>query len=94
MKRNAGARGVYPVGGFGIQTRGDINYFDLKQLESAQNWRRKWFYVSDTCKPGRMYGVPPFRESIIVKRKNSWSHRPDAREANEASPLASQVPRC
>ena len=73
MKSNTGARGVYPVGGFGIQTRGDVDYFDLKQLKSAQNWRRKWFYVSDTCKPGQVYGVPPFRGSIIVK-KNSWSH--------------------
>ena len=43
VKRNAGNRGVYPVGGFGIQTRGDIDYFDLKQLKSVQNWRRSGF---------------------------------------------------
>ena len=26
-----------------------------------------------------------------MKKKNSWSHRPDVREANEASPLVSRV---
>ena len=38
-----------------------------------------------------MYGVPPFRNGIIVKKKKSWTHRPDAREAKEAAPLASRV---
>ena len=38
-----------------------------------------------------MYGVPPFRGGVVVKKKNSWSHRPDIRETNEATPLTSQV---
>ena len=33
VKRNACSRDVYPVGGFRIQTRGDIEYFDLKLLK-------------------------------------------------------------
>ena len=37
VKRNAGPQGVYPIGGFRIQTRGDVDYFDLKQLKCTQN---------------------------------------------------------
>ena len=82
---------MYPVGGFGIQTRGDIEYFDLKQLESAQNWRKKWFYVTDVHQPGQKYGVPPFRAGVTVTKKNSWTHRPNTREIKESEPLLSRV---
>ena len=87
VKCNAGPRGVYPVGGFGIQTRGDVGYFELKQLESVQNWRKKWFYVTNKHEPGQLYGVPKFQAGVMVAKKQSWSHQPDMREANEASML-------
>ena len=38
-----------------------------------------------------MYGVPPFQGGVIVKKKKSWSHRPNIREINEATPLISRV---
>ena len=55
MKRNAGPYGVYAVGGFNIQAHKEVKYFDIQQIESAQNWRRKWFYVS-----AQQEGLPAF----------------------------------
>lgn len=36
VKRNVGDGGTFPIGGFGIQVRGDTNYFHLKQADSVQ----------------------------------------------------------
>ena len=91
MKRNAGPRRIYRVGGFGIQSHWDVDYFDLKQLEFEQGWRKKWFYVTDTHEPGQLYGVPKFELGIIVEKKHSWHHKPSTREADEAKPLLSRV---
>ncbi|WP_250481373.1 hypothetical protein, partial [Caballeronia sp. GAOx1] len=44
--KNNGKGGLpYPVGGFGIQVRGDTTYFEMNKSDSVQGWRKKWFYI-------------------------------------------------
>ena len=53
---------TYPVGGFGIQVRNDTRYFALKPVDSAQGWRKRWFYVRVDQE-----GVPPFSTAVYSR---------------------------
>ena len=91
MKRQAGKDGVYDVGGFVISVRPDVEYFDLKMVDSAQNWRRKWFYIRDEPRSCQQYRLEPFSADAEVARKRSWRNKLDAAEAAEADKLMERV---
>ena len=41
VRKNVGKSGLtYPVGGFGIQVRGDTPYLQMKKSDSVQGWRK------------------------------------------------------
>jgi hypothetical protein len=47
LKRHRSGGEVLHLGGVGIQVRGNVEYFTLKQSDSVQGWRKKWFYLCD-----------------------------------------------
>ena len=45
---------TFPVGGLQVQVRQDTRYFNLKFVDSAQGWRKKWFLaqLNQEVQPG------------------------------------------
>ena len=75
---------TYPVGGFGIQLRGDTVFFHMKKSDSVQNWRKKWFYVK-----WNQAGLPDFAADRPLKKTKAWSHPLSAEEKESIKPLTS-----
>jgi len=75
------------TGGFGIQVKKDVEYFDMKFLASIQNWRRCWFYVRDSDSKE----FPKFEPHAVLIRKKSWRHKLSAEEMEETTPLMDQI---
>ena len=75
---------TYPVGGFGIQLRGDTVFFHMKKSDSVQNWRKKWFYVK-----WNQTGLPDFAADRPLKKTKAWSHPLSAEEKESIKPLTS-----
>lgn len=75
------------IGGFGIQVKKDVEYYDMKFLASIQNWRRRWFYVRDP--DSREF--PKFESHAVLTRKKSWRHRVTADDIEETAPLMDQI---
>ena len=73
---------TYPVGGFGIQLRGDTSYFQLKKSDSVQNWRKKWFYIR-----WDQEGLPEFAADRPLRRTNAWSHSLSKEDKESTKPL-------
>ena len=69
MRENAGKKDVYAVGGFNIQSRKEVAYFDIKQVESAQGWRQKWFYFTTNQE-----GLPRFDPHAPLVKTRAWLH--------------------
>ena len=59
------------VGGFGVQVRPDVEYFNLRLVESVQGWRKYWFYVSSRSAKGQPSGLPEFSADALVQKKRS-----------------------
>jgi hypothetical protein len=79
VRKNIGkSRQVYPVGGFGIQVRGDTTYFQMKKSDSVQGWRKRWFYIR--CD---QEGLPAFAADRELRKTNAWTH-PLSQEDREA----------
>ena len=77
---------TYPLGGCGIQVRSDTRYFALKPVDSAQGWRKKWFYVRVDQE-----GIPEFSTASPLARTNAWDHQLSTEEQAEAAPLLSKI---
>ena len=91
VKRQSGKNAVFDVGGFGVSVRSDAEYFDRKMLESAQNWRKKWFYIRDEPGAGQQYGLEKFSADAVVTRKRTWRNELSDAEAAEADKLMAKV---
>ena len=87
VKRQGGAG----VGSFEVSIRPDVEYFDIRMLESVQGWRKKWFYVRDETNAAQPHGLPPFEAGAEVKKKRSWEHDLSATEAKEADRLLARI---
>ena len=87
VKKHTVTRQSLATGGFGIQTRNDVMYFDLKLNESVQGWRKRWFYLTVDAESR----VPEFSLQARVKSRRSWKHELSSSEKAEADQLLSQV---
>ena len=65
-------------------------YFDLKMLESVQGWRKKWFYIRDEKMAGKNFGLAPFVNAPVVKKK-SWKYTSTEVEDKEADTLMNSL---
>ena len=81
VRPNRGGGRTYPVGGCGIQVRSDTRYFRLKTVDSAQGWRKGWFYATV-----EQDAAAPFSTAAFTRTK-AWDHQLSAEEMEEASPL-------
>ena len=80
VRKNVGKSGLtYPVGGFGIQVRGDTAYFQMKKSDSVQGWRRRWFYIQ-----WNQEGLPQFEGERGLRKTRAWAH-PLAEEEKEST---------
>jgi len=52
--------GNFDAGGFGLSIRPDIGYFKFQMVDSAQGWRKRWFYIRDEPHQGRAVDLEPF----------------------------------
>ena len=82
---NHGGR-TFLVGGSQAQIRRDTRYFNLKFVDSAQGWRKKWFYANLDQKVS-----PSFSSDRILSRTKAWNHRLTTAEAAEAAPLITKI---
>ena len=90
VKRFPSSSSPYTIGGFAVCLRGGISFFNLEFKESIQGWRRKWFYVEDSKLAGQEFGIAPFSNSPLVK-KRSWAYTCTATEEEEANTLLASV---
>jgi hypothetical protein len=91
LKRHRSGGEVFQTGGVSIQACGDLDYFNLKQLESIQGWRKKWFYLREEKLPSWEFGAPEFTPDAIVVKRKSWRHQCTAEEENEVAPLMARM---
>ena len=82
---NRGGR-TFPVGGLQVQVRQDTRYFNLKFVDSAQGWRKKWFYANLDQEVS-----PTFSLDRILSRTKAWNHKMTTDEAAEAAPLITKI---
>ena len=73
------------MGGCGIQVRSDTRYFRLKTVDSAQGWRKGWFYVSI-----EQDGVAAYSTTAFAKTK-AWDHQLSVEEMEEVAPLLTRI---
>ena len=66
--------------------RSDTRYFALKPVDSAQGWRKRWFYVLVDQE-----GVPAFSTAGIAARTKAWDHELSTEEMAEAAPLLETI---
>jgi len=85
VRPNRGGGRTYPVGGCGIQVRSDTRYFRLKTVDSAQGWRKGWFYVSV-----EQDGVAAYSTAAFAKTK-AWDHQLSVEEMEEVAPLLTRI---
>ena len=85
VRPNRGGGRTYPVGGCGIQVRSDTRNFRLKTVDSAQGWRKGWFYASS-----EQEGVANFSTAAFARTK-AWDHQLSAEEMAEATPLMARI---
>ena len=90
VKRFPSSASPYQIGGFGVCVRSGISYFNLDFKESIQGWKRKWFYIEDSKLSGQEFGIAPFSDSPIVKKK-TWAYTCSASEEEEANTLLASV---
>ena len=77
---------TYPVGGLQVQVRQNLRYFNMKFVDSAQGWRKKWFYAYTNQEI-----QPMFASDGASSRTKAWSHKLNTEEALEAAPLITRI---
>jgi hypothetical protein len=91
LKSDRSGGKVFQTGGVSIQARGDIEYFDLKQPESVQGWRKRWFYLQDEKTLSAAFSAPKFSPDAMVVKRKSWRHSCTAKEEAEVAPLMARL---
>jgi hypothetical protein len=90
VKRQSRQDGDFATGGFTVSVRSDVKYSDFRMLESAQNWRLKWFYIRDQPIGDQEYRLVPF-STDEVKANMTWKHKMTDIEMMEADKLMAQI---
>ena len=70
---------TYPVGGLQVQVRQNLRYFNMKFVDSAQGWRKKWFYAYSNQEI-----QPMFASDGASSRTKAWSHKLSTEESTRS----------
>ena len=60
-------------------------------VDSAQGWRRRWFYIRDSPVEGRVVDLEPFVARRPIKTKRSWSNDLSDEEMKEVEVLLDRL---
>ena len=66
--------------------RQDLRYFNMKFVDSAQGWRKKWFFAESDQEVQL-----EFASDGISSRTKAWSHKLTTEEAWEIAPLLTKI---
>ena len=89
--KSASSRVAYCTGGFLIQSRPNVAYFNMKFCDSVQGWRRRWFYLKDSSREGQQFGLAPFNPDAVIAKRRSWRHELSDEEMEATEGLMAQV---
>jgi hypothetical protein len=64
----------YQTGGFGVQVRPDVEYFNLQAPENNPEWRTKWYYAKDKFSDTEKFGLEEFQPTGVLRPRVSWRH--------------------
>jgi hypothetical protein len=56
----------YQTGGFGVEVRPDVEYFNLQTPENNPGWRTKWYYAKDRSSDGENFGLEEFQPTGVL----------------------------
>ncbi|KAK1608480.1 hypothetical protein QYE76_032153 [Lolium multiflorum] len=70
--RNSSRNVAYNVGGVVICVRPEVDYFDVKFLDSVQGWRRRWLYIQEKDVDSQEYNIAPFDRAAKILQRRSW----------------------
>ncbi|KAK1682061.1 hypothetical protein QYE76_042909 [Lolium multiflorum] len=91
LQRNNSRNVIYNVGGVCICVRPDVDYFDIKFLDSVQGWRNKWLYIQDESALTQEYGIAPFDPAEEIQRRKSWDTEATAEEKATTEALMNRI---
>ena len=83
--------GGFDAGGFGISVRPGVEYFSLSMVDSAQGWRKRWFYIRDQTAQGESLGMDPFTVGQEIRPKRTWRNELSKPETVEVKKLVEKI---
>jgi hypothetical protein len=81
----------YQTGGFGVQVRPDVDYFNLQTPENNPGWRTKWYYAKDKSSDDENFGLEEFQPTGILRPRVSWRHELSDEELKVTEPLMEKI---
>jgi hypothetical protein len=81
----------YQTGGFGVQVRPDVEYFNLQTLENNPGWRTKLYYAKDKFSDGENFGLEEFHPTVVLRPRVSWRHDLSDEELKITEPLMEKI---
>jgi hypothetical protein len=81
----------YQTGGFGIQVRPNIEYFNLQMAKNNPGWRAKWYYAKDKSSDAKNFGLEEFQPIGVLRPRVSWRHDLSDEELKVTEPLMKKI---
>jgi hypothetical protein len=81
----------FQTGGFGVQVRPDVEYFNLQMPENNPGWRTKWYYAKDKSSDYKSFGLEEFQPTGVLRPRVSWKHDLSDEEMRITEPLMDKI---
>jgi hypothetical protein len=81
----------FQIGGFSVQVRLDVEYFNLQMLKNNPGWRTKWYYAKDKSSNDESFGLEEFQPTGILRPRVSWKHDLSDEEMKITEPLMEKI---
>jgi hypothetical protein len=81
----------YQTGGFGVQVRPDIEYFNLQAPKNNSRWRTKWYYAKDKSSDTEKFRLKEFQPTSVLRPRMSWRHDLFDEELKITEPLMEKI---
>jgi hypothetical protein len=81
----------FQTGGFGVQVRPDVEYFNLQTPENNPGWRTKWYYAKDKSSDDENFGLEEFQSTGVLRPRVSWRHDLSDEELKVTEPLMEKI---
>jgi hypothetical protein len=81
----------FQTGGFGVQVRPDVEYFNLQTPENNPRWRMKWYYAKNKSTDDENFGLEEFQPTGVLRPRVSWRHDLSDEELKVTEPLMEKI---